>query len=524
MATDSIDKIYKIYDVLSAAGDKISEHEAEYLTLLEAVKGSDKEKRLAAQFISKFFKSFPNLIEKSIESQFDLCEDEDAMIRKHAVRDLPNFCKDHKEFTRKIADILTQLLQIDDAAELSVVHSSLNALFKIDAKGTFGGVFNQILSGEEIVRERSIRFLSARYKTLGPHIVTKDVEDYVIAEVKKVLQDVTADEFKLMMDILSETRLGKTVTGHQELVDLVVEQAELDQPFGGTEPENVYRLIACTRHALRYFSSQVDASKFITYMCEDVLPVLSGVPKTLPEAESDSHLELLKLTAELSKHCTTLETPENKLQHVFSVLLEYMPLPAEGDAEKLATEDPNLEFSYVECLLFVLHRLGKLHPDFLAANPDRMKDFRIRLQYFARATQGYMKKLKEMLSGKSQAQLKSEENAIKAVALKTTTNILALIKDLFHTPPIYKSNIILSWTSVAPKKDEGAFKRHAPITFDGNGAKMPRKSDEQARYQPPGGKYSERITSYSPRGARGFRGGRRGGNFRGRNRTWRNTY
>lgn len=121
------------------------------------------------------------------------------------------------------------------------------------------------------------------------------------------------------------------------------------------------------------------------------------------------------------------------------------------------------------------------------------------MQYFARATQGYMKKLKEMLSGKSQNQLNSEENALKSVALKTTTNILALIKDLFHTPPIYKSSVILSWTSGKKEAFVGlGAKRHAPITFDGeSAAKMSRKMDDQARYQPPSGKYSERITSYS---------------------------
>jgi Apoptosis inhibitory protein 5 (API5) len=140
--------------------------------------------------------------------------------------------------------------------------------------GTFAGVFNQILSGEEIVRERSIKFLSTRYKSFGSSTITKEVEDYVIAEIKKVLQvnlilialcsimlmmnsiikDVTADEFKLLMDVLSETRLGKTLSGHQEMIDLVVDQAELDQPFSGSDPENVYRLITCTQHALPFFS------------------------------------------------------------------------------------------------------------------------------------------------------------------------------------------------------------------------------------------------------------------------------
>lgn len=68
-----------------------------------------------------------------------------------------------------------------------------------------------------------------------------------------------------------------------------------------------------------------------------------------------------------------------------------------------------------------------------------------RLQYFARGIQGYMKKLRETLQGKTEAELKTDEHKLKVVALKTTTNINTLIKDLFHTPPSFKSNINLSW-------------------------------------------------------------------------------
>lgn len=56
-----------------------------------------------------------------------------------------------------------------------------------------------------------------------------------------------------------------------------------------------------------------------------------------------------------------------------------------------------------------------------------------------------MKKLQEALRGKSGDELKSDENKLKVVALKTTSNINTLIKDLFHTPPSFKSVITLSW-------------------------------------------------------------------------------
>ncbi|KAJ4440830.1 hypothetical protein ANN_10676 [Periplaneta americana] len=77
MSVDRIEKLYKNFGVLADSKDK-NEHEAEYLEILTAVKGSSKEKRLASQFIARFFKYFPTLADQAIEAQLDLCEDEDV--------------------------------------------------------------------------------------------------------------------------------------------------------------------------------------------------------------------------------------------------------------------------------------------------------------------------------------------------------------------------------------------------------------------------------------------------------------
>lgn len=49
--------------------------------ILDGVKGGAKEKRLAAQFIPKFFSNFPELADAAINAQLDLCEDEDVSVR-----------------------------------------------------------------------------------------------------------------------------------------------------------------------------------------------------------------------------------------------------------------------------------------------------------------------------------------------------------------------------------------------------------------------------------------------------------
>lgn len=527
MSTDRIEKLYKNFGILADSKDK-SEHEAEYLEILTAVKGSSKEKRLASQFIARFFKHFPTLADQAIEAQLDLCEDEDVAIRKQAIKDLPSLCKDNKEHTQKIADILAQLLQAEDNAELSVVHNSLMTLFKTDAKGTLGGIFSQILSGDDLIRERCIKFLTVKIKSLGHDVITKDAEDVLISECKKVLQDVTADEFHNLMELLGWTRLGHIVSGQQELVDIVAEQAEINQNFDpkDVENDNVDRLIQCVKHALPYFSSQVDSARFVSYMCEQVLPQFEEISSN--EEGADPQLEILKLFAELCTHCGSLENAESKVEKVFERLIEYMPQPPESDVDKTNQEEPRLEFSYVECLMYGFHRLGRQCPDFLTKDAERMKDFRFRLQYFARGIQGYIKKLREALQGKASDELKTDENKIKVVALKTTSNINTLIKDLFHSPPSYKSIISLSWKPTAGSAKDGPStgqKRHTPITFssDSSGNKHP-KTDKSQReiYQPPSGKYSNKVSSYVPSQQRG-RGRGRGRSFRG-GRGWRRSY
>jgi len=54
--------------------------------------------------------------------------------------------------------------------------------------------------------------------------------------------------------------------------------------------------------------------------------------------------------------------------------------PADLETETSSTEEPKLQFSYVECLMHTFHQLCRKHPDFLTTedSADRLKDFRLR--------------------------------------------------------------------------------------------------------------------------------------------------
>nr|KAF6463882.1 apoptosis inhibitor 5 [Rousettus aegyptiacus] len=421
-----------------------------------------------------------------------------GQIRRQAIKELPQFATG--ENLPRVADILTQLLQTDDSAEFNLVNNALLSIFKMDAKGTLGGLFSQILQGEDIVRERAIKFLSTKLKTLPDEVLTKEVEELILTESKKVLEDVTGEEFVLFMKILSGLKSLQTVSGRQQLVELVAEQADLEQTFNPSDPDCVDRLLQCTRQAVPLFSKNVHSTRFVTYFCEQVLPNLSSL--TTPVEGLDIQLEVLKLLAEMSSFCGDMEKLETNLRKLFDKLLEYMPLPPEEaeNGENAGNEEPKLQFSYVECLLYSFHQLGRKLPDFLTAklNAEKLKDFKIRLQYFARGLQVYIRQLRLALQGKTGEALKTEENKIKVVALKITNNINVLIKDLFHIPPSYKSTVTLSWKPV--QKVEIGQRRASEDTTSGSPPKKSPagpKRDARQIYNPPSGKYSSNLSNFN---------------------------
>lgn len=89
-------------------------------------------------------------------------------IRKQAIRDLPTICRECPSYTQRIADILTQLLQVEDAVELRLVEHSLMELTRRDAREAFTGILNQLdIATDEAFRALVARFIGTRVKELS---------------------------------------------------------------------------------------------------------------------------------------------------------------------------------------------------------------------------------------------------------------------------------------------------------------------------------------------------------------------
>jgi len=541
MSVPDIERMYECGDVLAnAKGLTHKAHLAEYEEILAGVKGADNCKRLSSQFIARFFGYFPAQMDQSIDAMLDLCEDSNVDIRKQAIKDLPILCKDqHIKNLPKIVDVLVQLLQSEDGTEVTIIQNSIMTLIRRDTRAAIIGIFNQVHTGDEVVRERAIRLIHTKMKTSTAELLNKESQAETIAQIKKVFASgsVTAEEFPKLLSILQMTFLPKSTTGQAELVNMITKMADLDQEsetvdFDYSSTEAVDRLIHCANQALPYFSATVKSTKFMEQIVMKMLPHYYLLPE-LTGQEVSVQDQVCKLAAELAVFMDKLSDPATAASNVFDRLIDYMPLaPASEDGS--LTEVPSIEFTKVECLMFAFHSIGRQDETFLKADEERLKDFRSRLQYLARGVQGYIKKLKEFLA-KPPAGASPEDKKLKQVALRTNENIQAMIRDLFHSPPIYKATISLSFKPKTDAKNQAkasnapkAGEKRKPITFSssggggaggkkrqlymdsvgqdnrgGNGSRKARaqvssyKPSKSARpsghYAPPGGKFSGKI-------------------------------
>jgi len=198
-----------------------------------------------------------------------------------------------------------------------------------------------------------------------------------------------------------------------------------------------------------------------------------------------------------------VKQPDIAIENIYQKLMDYMPLPPDDCSlgSDSNVPDPEFEFTKVECLLYAFHTVGKQAPAFLVDNPERLKDFRSRLQYFARGVQGYVKRLREFLANAPKmSSSASEDIRVKSTALRCTLNIQALIRDLFHSPPSYKAKIVVSWKKHKAECPAEAGKKRHSISFAPDTRKASRRAQSSTSiggssvYQPPTGKYSSKFT------------------------------
>lgn len=95
----------------------------------------------------------------------------------------------------------------------------------MDPKNTLTGIYNQMLSdNSDTPRDHIIKFLSENLKRLPSETLTPDLEELILEQTNKVLQDVLEDEFIQLISILSSLKCMSSLIGRQKLVTMITDQ------------------------------------------------------------------------------------------------------------------------------------------------------------------------------------------------------------------------------------------------------------------------------------------------------------
>ncbi|KVH97043.1 Apoptosis inhibitory 5 [Cynara cardunculus var. scolymus] len=352
---NDIEKLYEYGERLNEAKDK-SQNVDDYKNIIaSATSTSIKARQLAAQLIPRFFKFFPGLSGTAVDAHLDLCEAEELGIRVQAIRGLPLFCKDTPEHISKIVDILAQLLIAEENVERDAVHKALLSLLRQDVKASLTALFKHIESVDEPIaddnRERTLIFIRDKVFPIKSELLKpqEQMERHITDLIKKSLQDVTGAEFKMFMDFLKGLSIfgDKAPTERvQELIEIIEGQADLDAQFDVSDGDHIDRLISCLYMALPFFLRGASSSKFLNYLNKNIIPVFDQLPE-------ERKVDLLKNLAESSPYSTPQDSRQI-LPSVVQLLKKYMPLRKTGE---------EMNFTYVECLLFTFHHLAHKAPN-----------------------------------------------------------------------------------------------------------------------------------------------------------------
>ncbi|KYQ92781.1 hypothetical protein DLAC_05360 [Tieghemostelium lacteum] len=149
-STDSqiISKFYEYAEKLEANPTFQGDLEL-YNEILSLSQRSNQTKRLTPQFVSKFFKRFPTVQEKSVDCIIDLFESEEVAVRIGAIKSVSDICQQDPKLISRMVDILSQILNTDSKVETDCILTTIQAIYKINSLNTLDGMLTFLESLEE---------------------------------------------------------------------------------------------------------------------------------------------------------------------------------------------------------------------------------------------------------------------------------------------------------------------------------------------------------------------------------------
>ncbi|KAG9067862.1 Apoptosis inhibitor 5 [Linnemannia hyalina] len=428
-----LDAIYNAYNEITDAGENAPQHVEAYSQIIAGAQGTEGTKRLAAQyglirigvkeengliFIPTFFKHFPDLHSRAIDGVFDLCEDLLPVVRQAAIKSLPSLCRDGPQHTIKIADVLCQLLQLDDE-DLVIVQGALQTLLVQSPRG---------IKGVEL-RDKTMDFITNQVVTaFRTGLVTDpEIELFFVDEMRKAMGSVSDSELESFAKIIMQTTLYKTgalenLTG---LSHIYVAHITSEVPWNIRNPDSIKRVLVAGKLSMPLFQRNVSADVLLEFFATHILP-----RNEFEQLTDKQRAHVLRLYTD---SITTGHPSPAALKRAGGLLgdLLVMIVPAEQDSTT------PVEFAQVECLVLAL--------DLLTQDPDLLDrdDLVARFRNLYNLTQIQLSSIKQAIKTASS---KVPQDAEQITTIKTLTRTQTIHHNI-HTIEFLKPKKL--WTKHA---------------------------------------------------------------------------
>ncbi|TCD61380.1 hypothetical protein EIP91_008534 [Steccherinum ochraceum] len=204
-------------------------------------------KSLAASNFRFFIKDFPDLEDDAINAVYDLCEDSVAKVKCRWVRfdgyhAIISVSKEQKQWVKRNADVLVQLLQSDEPEEVKVVQKALIEHIDMDPVVTLSVLCDQVIPTEEeldeedqVIRDRLrslvLTFLTgdARRGIVERHAVPGSLaEDVLVSGMFKAIPNLPHADVELTVKdlLLSLKSFSEHSNRGEQLLEIVLETAK----------------------------------------------------------------------------------------------------------------------------------------------------------------------------------------------------------------------------------------------------------------------------------------------------------
>eukprot|EP01006_Ploeotia_vitrea_P008722 TRINITY_DN20864_c0_g1_i1.p1 TRINITY_DN20864_c0_g1~~TRINITY_DN20864_c0_g1_i1.p1 ORF type:complete len:528 (+),score=80.70 TRINITY_DN20864_c0_g1_i1:43-1626(+) len=498
-----IDSIYNFTEKVVAENADKAALEEDFKKIVQTVNGASKNvKVLAAQTLPKYAANFPDQISDASTVMLALCDDADDQVAAHALRGLPNMCKDKDSaFSTKVAGLFLQVMCKcnEKPARLEIATRAMDKLIRTDVESVLTHIFTILEDDDESNEPARVAALNVLTTKISPQAKellhpNESIEEMIKTRIEKILEVANETEFSELLSLLTKLKIfsrgGKL--GVQGLANILGDQCGVSQG----SPEEPDRLLAVCSEAVPFLKSGAKDEKITTAIATRVLPGFSSFSE---EVQQKALVQL----CEVAPHCSE-EAAASCVESVWNLLVQNLADKASTAGEGEKEEDISIAdctFSFIEALLFIVQALGSKAPKAVGTtsgltvtgqegNADSAKAFKDKLLFthdactkISAKLSGVIQKARQDRSTDGQSRLADVQSGL--ICLK---NITGLARSLMASPASFSAvppAAGFSWSkaSSGPKGKGGQKSGQKRGGGGGRPAKRPKPS--ATAYAPP---------------------------------------